>query len=129
MKDFRNLDLPYHRLCFLVQLVSPFFFLLFLLGQRHGQVVVECERCNLIFETSSVLDVSWIWTSLPNRISVGALTKALFFHIARFNRVLELLQSALLASTGIAAPPATKAAPFVTMAWAALLQPPSPRCL
>ena len=106
-----------------------FFFLLFLLGQRHGQVVVECERCNLIFETSSVLDVSWIWTSLPNRISVGALTKALFFHIARFNRVLELLQSALLTSTGIAAPPATKAAPFVTMAWAALLQPPSPRCL
>ena len=41
------------------------FTIFFLLSWRHGQVVVECERCNLIFETSSVLHVSWIWTTSP----------------------------------------------------------------
>ena len=40
----------------------------FFLGRRHGQVVRECERCSLIFETSSVLDVSLIWISPQSQL-------------------------------------------------------------
>ena len=60
-------------------LISEYFFLpfvppgaigftIFFLGRRHGQVVGECERCSLIFETSSVLDVSLIWISPQSQL-------------------------------------------------------------
>ena len=65
--------------------------------------------------------------SVPNHSLVGTLTKALFIHTARFNRVLELLQLAYSTLAEIVVPSATVATPLAAMAWAALLQPPSPR--
>ena len=52
----------------LVPLGAIGFTVFFLLGRRHGQVVVEYERCNFIFETSSVLDVFRLWTSPQSQL-------------------------------------------------------------
>ena len=94
------------------------FTVFFLLGRRHGQVVVEYERCNFIFETSSVLDVFRLWTSpqsqLGQRPNQGSLLQPHLGVVAA-------------CSFDVGWCHGVGDAPLAAMVWATLLQPPSSR--